>query len=100
MDYLAILKNLDAGKVEASSQRAVERQSFREKSELSEKSPPVLSESLVETAPELLPLGSDRQVLTLADLPELERRLSLSGWNVKRRGYELVCTSPRAPRIQ
>lgn len=53
---------------------------------------------------ELPPLGSRNErgelVLTVADLPELERRLRLSGWNVTPRGNELICTSPRKVRIQ
>ena len=40
--------------------------------------------------------GRHQLVLTLEDLPEMERRLRLSGWHVERRGNELVCTSPRA----
>jgi hypothetical protein len=100
MDYLAILKNLDAGKVEASSQGVAVGEFSCEKSEICEKSLPAPPEGLVETAAKLPPLGAQRGVLTVADLPELERRLRLSGWKVKRRGYELVCTSPGALRVQ
>lgn len=43
--------------------------------------------------------GGRGLVLTLEDLPELERRLRVSGWHVERRGNELVCTS-RKVRVQ
>ena len=50
--------------------------------------------------PELSPLGRSNGrgelVLTLEDLPELERRLRLSGWRVERRRSELLCTSRKA----
>jgi hypothetical protein len=53
---------------------------------------------------ELPPLGSRNErgemVLTVADLPELERRLRLSGWKVTRRGDELICVSGRKAWIQ
>jgi hypothetical protein len=39
-------------------------------------------------------------VLTIEDLPELERRLRLSGWKVERRGDELICWTGKKPRIQ
>lgn len=39
-------------------------------------------------------------VLTIQDLPELERRLRLSGWRVRRHGDELICTSPGGLTIQ
>ena len=62
---------------------------------------------LPETAPDPIwtpPLGrrNDRGEMTLtgADLPELERRLQLSGWRVTRRGNELTCISRGALRIQ
>jgi hypothetical protein len=100
MDYLAILKNLDTGKAEASSQRVAVEQSSCEKSEVCEESPPTLPKRRVEIASELPPLGAGRSVLTVADLPELERRLRLSGWKVSRRGNELICTSSRAGTIQ
>ena len=38
-------------------------------------------------------------VLTLKDLPELELRLKLAGWQVERRGDELHCKS-RNTRVQ
>jgi len=75
-----------------------------EKSELSEKSLPAPRGSLVETTAKLPPLGAKRGVLTLADLPELERRLRLSGWKVDRvagkYGPELVCWTGKKPRFQ
>lgn len=84
-----------------------------EKSELSEKSALSPSEARTQTnkAAEsdsdpiwTPPLGrkNDRGelVLTVADLPELEQRLRLSGWKVTRRGNELICSSQGALRIQ
>lgn len=43
-----------------------------------------------------------RGFLTVVDIPELEKRLRLSGWNVERRGNELICwpKTQRKPRIQ
>jgi hypothetical protein len=55
---------------------------------------------LAETAPEVQPLGAERSVLTLADMPELEARLQLSGWRVTRKGNELVCSSSKKLRTQ
>lgn len=56
------------------------------------------------TFADLPPLGRrnarGEMVLTVEDLPEIERRLRLSGWKVTRRGNELICTSPRTLRIQ
>jgi hypothetical protein len=52
------------------------------------------------TGQELPPLAAERGYLTVADLPELERRMSLSGWKVERRGNELLCWTGRKPRIQ
>ncbi len=52
----------------------------------------------------LPPLGRKNamgaMVLTLEDLPGLEKRLRLQGWNVRRHGDELICTSPGELRIQ
>ncbi len=39
-------------------------------------------------------------VLTLEDLPELENRLRLQGWKVRRQGAELFCTSRGGLKIQ
>jgi hypothetical protein len=39
-------------------------------------------------------------VLTVEDIPELENRLRLQGWKVKRQGAELICTSPGGLKIQ
>lgn len=47
-----------------------------------------------------VPLLGRRMVLTIEDLPELERRLRLSGWKVERRGDELICWTGKKPRIQ
>jgi hypothetical protein len=50
------------------------------------------------------PLGrvndQGERVMTLEDLPELERRLRSYGWQVERRGDQLVCrnSSPRSRR--
>lgn len=48
------------------------------------------------------PLGSLKEqgelVLTMKDVPDLERRLRLSGWKVERVGDELRCWSGRKPR--
>jgi hypothetical protein len=113
MDYLAILKNLDAGKAEASNMRASVAECSGEKSELSERSPlsasdgPTSTGMPTESAPDPIwtpPLGRENDrgefVLTVADLPELERRLRLSGWRVARRGNELTCSSRGALKIQ
>jgi hypothetical protein len=65
-----------------------------------EPSPPVTTST---PAPDPVwdpPLGAERGVMTIADLPELERRLRLSGWKVARRGNELICTSGRKAWIQ
>lgn len=53
---------------------------------------------------ELPPLGRRNArgdfVLTIEDMPELENRLRLQGWKVKRHGNELICTSRGGLRIQ
>lgn len=53
-----------------------------------------------QTEPE--PLGAERGYLTVEDMPELQRRLELSGWKTERRGDQLVCWTPgqRKPRVQ
>jgi hypothetical protein len=55
---------------------------------------------LAETAPEVQPLGAGHGVLTLADMPELGERLRLTGWEVIRKGNELVCSLGKKLRIQ
>ena len=45
-------------------------------------------------------LGFERGYLTVADMPELERRLRLSGWRVERIGNDLRCWTGRKPRYQ
>ena len=47
-------------------------------------------------------LDAERGYLTVGDMPELQRRLELSGWKAERRGNQLVCWSfvHRKPRIQ
>lgn len=57
--------------------------------------------SLVDVA-DPIPLRARQGFMTLADLPELERRLRLSGWRVERRGDRLICRSQsgRKPRVQ
>lgn len=46
--------------------------------------------------------GVRRGYLTLADMPGLQKQLELSGWNVDRRGDQLICWTRgrRKPRIQ
>ena len=117
MDYLAILKNLDAGKADARETAAAVAQPSNELNELNEKSP--VSASLA-TEPEPSPAESaldpiwdpplgrrndqSEMVLSVADMPELERRLRLSGWRVERvtgkYGPELRCWMGRKPRFQ
>jgi hypothetical protein len=41
-----------------------------------------------------------QMVLTFEDLPELENRLRLQGWKVRRQGDELICTSRGGLKIQ
>lgn len=41
-----------------------------------------------------------QMVLTVEDIPELEKHLRWQGWKVKRQGLELICTSPGGVRIQ
>jgi len=55
---------------------------------------------LAETAQQVQPLGAERGVLTLADMPELEHRLRLSGWKVERRDRQLICRTGRRVRVQ
>lgn len=55
------------------------------------------------TESEELPLlGVERGYLTLDNLPELQKRLELSGWKVERRYDQLICwmSGHRKPRIQ
>jgi hypothetical protein len=111
MSYLDTIKRLEEqltseterARVRLAPSPASDTASNREKSELSERSPiPLVGNA--ESEGELLPLGRKNGrgelVLTLADLPELERRLRLSGWRVQRRGNELICTSSQRVRLQ
>jgi hypothetical protein len=63
-------------------------------------SKPVDSPSATDSCGPLLGRKNDRgeMVLTIQDLPELERRLRLSGWKVRHERNELICSTGR--RIQ
>ena len=131
MSYLDIIKELEERLSEernpvasngaladnASGVACPERATDCEKSELSEKSPlwssraPAPGGKPAESTADPIwtpPLGRENDrgelVLTVADLPELERRLRLSGWKVERitgkYGSELVCYTGKKPRIQ
>jgi len=113
MDYLAILKNLDAGKADARETATAVAEPSNELNELNEKSPASGFRAAepepqpAESAPDPIwgpPLGRRNAkgefVLTVEDLPELAYRLRLSGWKVTRRRNELICASRGVLRIQ
>jgi hypothetical protein len=94
MSYLEIIERLKTDPQSTSSTPSV-REPGNETNEKNEISP----------LGELPPLVGRRNargeiVLTLEDLPELENRLRLQGWKVKRQGVELICTSPGGLRTQ
>ena len=98
MSYLEIIEKVKRER-QSGSQPLSKPEPPYEINEFNEISPLRAAES-AESEPE--PLGAERGYLILDDMPELERRLRLSGWKTERRGNELICWTPgrRKPRIQ
>ena len=114
MSYLEIIKELEKDFSERLNETSLPNGSSRqsslagsqtateyEKYEINEKTQPA-SSTVPATPDAAIPLGAKHGFLTIEDIPQLQRRLELSGWKVKRRGDELICWSAtqRKPRIQ
>lgn len=102
MSYLEIIEKVKKDR-QKGSQPPSEPESYYETNEFNEKSFKVTAKlNKTPESPVLEFLGAERGYLTLENLPELQRRLELSGWNTDRRGDQLVCWSKtgRKPRIQ
>lgn len=114
MTYLEIIKELEKDFSERLNEKSLPNNSCQrsstdgpqtvteyEKYEINEKTRP--ASSTVPAKPDAAtPLGAKNGFLTIEDMPQLQRRLELSGWKVERRGDELICWSAtrRKPKTQ